>query len=105
MNQANAQRIKHALGREGFEIAVIHNRLTCSKGCSTDVEVWAAKADAEDIMLALKSQRYSEWISNGYDPSLADSVFDAEAPEATCPACGTVFLPKLGKCPDCGLCF
>lgn len=35
----------------------------------------------------------------------AEAVFDHQAAENTCPACGCRFSPTVGACPDCGLCF
>lgn len=34
-----------------------------------------------------------------------DTVVDFDQPEATCPACGTVFATTANRCPDCGLRF
>lgn len=35
----------------------------------------------------------------------ADVVFDQQAKETVCPACGCAFSPTVGACPECGLCF
>jgi len=35
----------------------------------------------------------------------ADVVFDEQAKETVCPACGCTFSPTVGACPECGLCF
>jgi hypothetical protein len=38
-----------------------------------------------------------------YDHSNADSVFNPDAGQASCPACGHAFPTTETTCPDCGL--
>ncbi len=100
-----AQHLKNSLAKHGFEIAVIHNHASCNKGCSPQVEVWANSEDVTDILQTVSAAQRAEWAGNGYDAELANQVFDPDASEATCPACGTKFSPTQASCPDCGLCF
>ena len=100
-----AQQLKNSLAKHGFEIAVVHNHASCKTGCSPQVEVWANSEDASDILQTISAKQRSEWASNGYDVALADNVYNPEAAEATCPACGTTFATTLTTCPECGLCF
>ncbi len=48
------------------------------------------------------------WQSTGlddHDTRFADAIFDDQADEALCPACGYRFSTRETTCPDCGLCF
>ncbi|WP_163339594.1 hypothetical protein [Desulfopila sp. IMCC35008] len=40
-----------------------------------------------------------------HDLSTAQAIFDEQAGEVQCPACGTSFTPTTATCPECGLSF
>lgn len=89
----------------GIEIATIHNKTTCSSGCSTELEIWVHAADTAQIDALLKDLYQKEMRDCGYDTELLNAVFDPNASEATCPACATVFSTTHTECPECGLAF
>ena len=102
---AQAEAMKRKLATHGIEVALIHNEVTCTTGCSLTVEVWAHPDDVPEIGRLSAEARHEELTAMGYDPALADSVFDPSAGEATCPACSTTFATTASECPECGLCF
>mgnify|MGYP000721968206 CR=1 FL=1 len=75
-------------------------------GCrGPEVELRVRESDLAEAMRIL-AEEY--WQSTGlaeHDLKFAGAVFDAEAAEATCPACGCQFATHSTTCPDCGLCF
>lgn len=93
------------LSRHGIEIVTIHNKITCTSGCSTELEIWANPTDVAHIGTLLNDLYHKEMGDSGYDTSLLNSVYDPNASEATCPACATVFSTDHQECPDCGLAF
>lgn len=108
LGKANAQKcemMRHYLAGHGIEIATIHNKITCSSGCSTELEIWAHAADADQIDALLKELYQQEMRDHGYNADLLNAVYDPTAEEATCPACGIVFSTSHRECPECGLGF
>lgn len=93
------------LASYGIDIVTIHNKSTCSTGCSTELEIWAHVADTAQIETLLKELYQNEMRESGYDTQLLNAVYDPEAHEATCPACATVFATTYSECPECGLAF
>lgn len=73
------------------------------KGPEVVLEVRQAEAQAAMAVLA---EEY--WRTTGldeHDTRFAGAVFDEQAEETLCPACGTRFSTSVTTCPDCGLCF
>jgi len=73
------------------------------KGPEVVLEVRQAEAQAAMAVLA---EDY--WQTTGlaeHDTRFAGAVFDEQAEETLCPACGTRFSTSETTCPDCGLCF
>ncbi len=65
------------------------------------MQLAVASHDAENALTALRA----DWYRNaGEDErTAAECVIDLDAPEITCPACGTTFATGPRECPDCGL--
>jgi hypothetical protein len=103
--QADAERLKTLLAGQGIDVLTLHNPSSCNSGCSVELEVWAHPEDVPAVQQLLAGQWHKAMAEMGYDPKLAEQVFDPGAESATCPACATVFAPTLGECPDCGLQF
>lgn len=73
------------------------------KGPEVVLEVRQAEAQAA---MAVLTEDY--WRTTGlaaHDTRYAGAVFDEQAAETLCPACGTHFSTSETTCPDCGLCF
>jgi hypothetical protein len=101
----DAEHLRARMSREGIEILTVHNRATCTSGCSTTVEVWVHPADLSDIQRLMAEARQKELEGLGADPQLIDQVYDPDQATAVCPACGTEFETSSDACPDCGLGF
>lgn len=100
-----AEAIRAKLGKLGIDVALIHNEITCGRGCAVQVEIWAHPDDLVTIQQQFAAERLKIFEDMGYDPQLAEAVFDPAAETAICPACGTSFATTLTECPECGLCF
>jgi len=62
----------------------------------------------EDLAEVLKMLAREHWETTGladHDACSVGAVYNPEAGEAICPACGCRFSTSLAECPDCGLCF
>jgi ribosomal protein S27AE len=101
----SAEALRAKLGKLGIEVALVHNEVTCGRGCAVQVEVWAHPDDLPEIQRSLDAERQKTFADMGYDARLAEAVFDKAAEAATCPACGTSFATSHSECPECGLCF
>lgn len=102
-----AKRLRDKLAELGVEIDLIHNDETCRKGCRTSIEFWARFEDVQKVQELLQ-QEVREMINKEgrqIDHEQLDHVFDPEAKNTICPACGTEFSTDLKECPDCGLVF
>jgi hypothetical protein len=77
-----------------------------SCGCrGGELALQVRENDLAEVMTALAQEfRQSTGVME-HDTRFADAVYDTEAAEAVCPACGCLFSTRLTACPDCGLCF
>lgn len=100
-----AEGLRAKLNKLGIHVLLIHNEVTCGRGCAVQVEVWAHPNDLAVIKNTLDTERLKMFEDMGYDPKLAEAVFNPDAPTAICPACGTSFETSRTECPECGLCF
>lgn len=99
----DAKSLQDDLKADGVELVLNHNEQTCTRGCTVTVEVLGYEKDLEAI-----SKKYHEnyqKLAEGHSVNweVANSVFDPNASEATCPACGHNFSTSMTECPDCGL--
>lgn len=101
----SAELMRAKLQKQGIAVALVHNEVSCGKGCAVQVEVWAHPDDLPAISQIMQAERNQTFAEMGYDASLAEHVFDREAASAVCPACGTNFATTHSECPECGLCF
>jgi hypothetical protein len=78
----------------------------CAKGCGGPELILQIKK--EDIPIAtevLTRDFIKSTALDSHDLMHATAVFDQQAAETVCPACGCRFSPTVGACPECGLCF
>lgn len=103
MELQEAKNHQLALKGRGVDLTFKTNGKTCTTGCKVTVEVWGREGDAE----AIKRHFQADYLKHvkGHEPDFAAlaEVFDPEATEAICQACGTRFSPTGRECPDCGL--
>jgi rRNA maturation endonuclease Nob1 len=69
------------------------------------MELWAHQDDVLAIRQFIEESRAMAIKELGADAELINQVFDPSKPDATCPACGSVFGTSTAQCPDCGLNF
>jgi len=78
----------------------------CAKGCcGTDLLLRVRRDDLEDVLAILAEEHVRTTGLLDHDLSTAGAVFNTQAEQVTCPACGCTFPPTTSTCPDCGLCF
>lgn len=101
LQEAKNHQIK--LKNKGILLELKSNGETCTTGCKVTVELWGRESDQDHLKDYFKNQ----YLKNveGHTPNFEhmSEVFDANAAEVICQACGTKFSPKLSECPDCGL--
>ena len=93
-------------GLERIASRIIGDDKSCGKGCCPStfyLQVRREDAQEASEILALEHQRLTGL--HEHDLSTADAIFNPEAEEVVCPACGHTFTPSEATCPDCGLCF
>ncbi len=61
--------------------------------------------DGERAALILAEDYRKSTALADHQPANSAAVFDAEASQTLCPACGCIFVPLQRVCPDCGLNF
>ncbi len=94
------------LAEERIATVVTGDGQSCGKGCCPTTLYLNVRADdAMDALRIIQQEIDRTTAIHGHDLSHADAVFNPDAPEVTCPACGARFQPNSTECPDCGLCF
>lgn len=105
MGLEDAKNFQKKLKDQGIEIALNHDDASCTRGCAVTVELRAREQDLPQIQQVF-SEEYKKTL-DGHDVNFEQmgAVFDPQASEVTCPACGHRFKPTGSECPDCGLMF
>ncbi|MFP5384920.1 MAG: hypothetical protein ACLGHN_02490 [Bacteriovoracia bacterium] len=103
MELQEAKNHQHRLKQSGVELVLKTNAQTCTTGCKVTVEVWGLEKDRELLIRHFQSD-YLKHVK-GHEPVFEhlSAVYDPNASEVTCQACGMKFSPALSECPDCGL--
>ena len=104
MDLQEAKNHQYRLKQSGVELVLKTNDQTCSTGsCKVTVEVWGKQSDESVLMNHFQSD-YLKHVK-GHVPNFdhLSAVFDPNAAEVICQACGTKFAPTSQECPDCGL--
>lgn len=101
----DAKTLQLKMKDKDVEIILNHNEQTCTRGCAVTVEVICWDKDVEQVMTVLKSDYEKQLEGHEVNWEAMNAVFDPNAEEATCPACGTKFAVAGTECPECGLCF
>lgn len=101
-----AKRIQYCLEERGVGVRLRSDPETCGTGgCKPKVELWGLSKDVEAVRKFFLEEKTRALEGLEFDPALEEAVFDPDAAEALCPACGTKFPTSLKECPDCGLVF
>ncbi len=101
--------IKHLedlLVAEKIGTLVVGDDHSCGKGCCpTNYFLLVRREDAQDAVQIINAEYQRSTALHHHDKGYADSVYNKDASEVTCPACGHTFSTSSESCPDCGLCF
>lgn len=98
-----AKKLQDQLLNKGIEVRLEHNDATCTRGCSVTVEFHAQLKDIDAIRETITLNFKDSLDGHEVDWKAMNSVYDASAATATCPACSTEFATTLTECPECGL--
>ncbi|HAM58636.1 MAG TPA: hypothetical protein DCQ64_25780 [Candidatus Rokubacteria bacterium] len=86
--------------------ALIAGDESCGRGCcGPELLLQIKRVDVDEALKVLAKDFIKSTCLDSYDLSNAQAVFDHQAAETVCPACGCRFSPTVGACPDCGLSF
>jgi hypothetical protein len=97
--------LEELLAAERIGTRLVGDDRSCGKNCCPSTfDLQVRQEDAADALriLAAEHQRTTAF---DHHHDYADAVFNPDAAEATCPACGISFSTATTECPDCGLCF
>ena len=99
----NLQKILMA---EGVPSMLASDSSGCGKSCcGPELLLHIREQDVPAASKILARDFIRSTALDSHDLSNATAVIDVQAAETTCPACGCVFSPTVGACPECGLCF
>ena len=86
--------------------ALIAGDESCGRGCcGPELLLQIKRVDVDEALKVLAKDFIKSTCLDSHDLSNAQAVFDHQAAETVCPACGCRFSPTVGACPDCGLSF
>ena len=79
---------------------------SCGKGCCPSVYTLLVKREdgMESLHIIEEEHRRTTGLGDLHHP-VSDAIFNPDAGEACCPACGHSFPTTETACPDCGLSF
>lgn len=98
--------LQRLLNHERIPAILAGDEASCGKGCCGP-ELYLQIRE-EDLQIATEVLAKDYVATTGLDIKdleHAEAVFDHQAEETLCPACGGRFSPTVGACPECGLCF
>jgi len=79
---------------------------SCGKSCcGPEMYLQIKREDLPAATEVLTRDFIKSTALDSHDLTNAQAVFDQQARETVCPACGCRFSPTVGACPECGLCF
>jgi hypothetical protein len=104
--------LANLLHNERIGALLVGDLSTCGKdrfgntlSTPTTYDLLVRKEDGLEAQQIIHEEHRRTTDLEQYDHSNADSVFNPEAGEACCPACGHAFPTTETTCPDCGLNF
>ena len=109
IHKAPLSEIRHLealLREERIACLVAGDEQSCGKGCCpSNFYLQVRREDAMDAFRVIEALHARYTALHHHDTSHSHGVFNADAGEATCPACGHRFPTAFTTCPECGLCF
>ncbi|MBI5557904.1 MAG: hypothetical protein HY885_09720 [Deltaproteobacteria bacterium] len=98
--------IEKELKAENIDAIITGDEKSCQKNCCPSTfYLQVRRVDAMDASAVVQSYIDKTTALSQHDMSHCDAVFNPEARQAVCPACGFKFQTTTTTCPDCGLCF
>jgi hypothetical protein len=109
VHQGSASELKvfeKLLAQENIGAMIVDSSQGCGKGCcGTTLDLMVRREEAADAHHLIQRELDKTRALDDHDLSGSDAVFNPDAGQATCPACGFKFQTSTTTCPDCGLCF
>lgn len=103
---ADLKHLKTLLEAEQIGAMISKEGGGCSTGgCAPKFHLQVRQEELPDALQVLAEEHRRATVLAEHDTAHAESVFNPEAKEAVCPACGFGFATTTTTCPDCGLCF
>lgn len=103
---ADLKYLRQVLARERIPALIAGDEPNCGRGCcGPEMFLQIKKEDVDAALAALAKDFVKSTALDSHDLSNAHAVFDHQAKETRCPACGCRFSPTVGACPECGLSF
>lgn len=100
------RQLETLLGEERIPVRITAEEGGCKKGCGPPNFLLEVRKDDVPDAARIVEQEYRRMTGlDDHEPVAVDAVFNPEAEETTCPACGFRFPPTSSECPDCGLSF
>jgi hypothetical protein len=98
--------LQRVLAKQRIPSIIAGDENNCSRGCcGPEMFLQIRENDLESAQAVLAMDFMVTTAVDPQDLKYAELVFDQQAAETTCPACGCRFSPSVGACPECGLCF
>jgi len=98
--------LQEQFASQGIPSLITSDDKSCGKGCCPSVfYLQVRRQDAQDALPIIQADYRRKTGLDQHDTCRTESVFDQDASEVECPACGHRFSPTISTCPDCGLCF
>jgi len=102
---ADMKHLEKVLRAESIAALIAGDENSCGKGCcGSNFYLKVRLTEAQDAMAVLEAEFRRATGLAQHDLSHAGNIFNPQAGEAICPACGFIFPTTTTTCPDCGLC-
>jgi hypothetical protein len=103
---AEIKKLEDLLREERIAVLIAGDDKSCGKGCCPSTfYLNVRREDALDASRIIEKEFERTTGIHGHDRTIAGAVFNPNAMQVQCPACGFVFTPSSSECPECGLCF
>ena len=100
------RRLAELLEMERIGSLISGDEKSCGKSCCPTVYFLSIKRDDAMDCLRIIDEEHKRTTGLAHHENVHDDVvFNPQAGEATCPACGHAFPTTETTCPDCGLSF
>ncbi len=98
-----AKKLKKELSIKGIAAELRTNDKTCTQGCKVTVELWGDETSRDGLIDHFQNQHMKDLDGLNVNFDILQEVYDPNAAEVICQACGAKFAPAATECPDCGL--